>query len=348
MDNYKNKVSKYQNKLNQVGGACPFKNGDIVMRKDNISKYGIIVGLILNNELQTCNKLYVKLENGEVEIWNLMDVGKDNLDQVTDILLNTNTLGMLPLPNIIKLFRTGHPGIQNAIKVYRKYDFYDQEPLQDDVSLREFNEMFPFCKGLNISDRRDIIDADFVYLRGIKRLNITWCSQITDIALVHLRGIHTLNMKGCYRTTDIALVHLRGIHILNMESCFRISNAAFIHLRGIHTLYMIDCIRIKNAAFINLRGIHKLNMNSCRQITDAAFVHLSGIHYLKINFCDKITDAAFVHLSGIHTLYMIGCDQPSITNNAFHNLIGIRYINMRGCNEERIAYARRIGLPVTF
>jgi hypothetical protein len=39
---YKNKVSKYQNKLNQVGGACPFKNGDIVIKKD-YSNYGTVI-----------------------------------------------------------------------------------------------------------------------------------------------------------------------------------------------------------------------------------------------------------------------------------------------------------------
>jgi len=119
--NYKNKVSKYQNKLNQIGGA------------------------------QQSN---------------------EELDKLMIILLNTNTLGTMPLPSIINLYRTGHPGIQNAIKEYKMHDFYDQTPLQDDVSLLEFNQMFPFCRGLNISHRTNDTDADFVYLRGIKKLSI--------------------------------------------------------------------------------------------------------------------------------------------------------------------------------
>jgi hypothetical protein len=197
---YKNKVSKYKNKLNQVGGACPFKNDDLVIRKDDNSKYGTVVGLILNERLQTCIKLYVKLENGEVEIWKKTDVEKidtDNLDQLAHTLSTTNILSTMSLPDIIKLYRTRHPGIQNAIKVYRKHDFYDQEPLQKDVSLREFNEMFPFCKGLNISYRNDIRNAEFRFLSGIKRLNINSCDQIQNDVFVHLRGIHTLNMRNC-------------------------------------------------------------------------------------------------------------------------------------------------------
>jgi len=330
---YKNKVSKYKNKLNQVGGSCPFKNGDIVIRKDDNSKYGTVVGLILNERLQTCTKLYVKLENEEVDIWNSMDVEKidtDNLDQLANTLSITNILSTMSLPDIIKLYRTRHPEIKNAIKVYKKYDFYDQDPLQEDIGLREFNEMFPFCKGLNISYRRNIPDADFIYLRGIKRLNISGWIQITDIALVHLCGIHTLNLRYGYQPT-------------------RITNATLVNLRGIHTLNIDNWEQIRDVAFVNLRGIHTLSMDSCDQITDTAFINLRGIHSLFMVECNQptITDAAFVHLHGINTLNMQFCNQVSITNIAFDNLHGIKKLNMFACNPERIVYALSIGLPVT-
>ena len=115
MDNYKNKVSKYQNKLNQVGGS------------------------------EYC------------------DLPQDIIKLGLEYLI---------LPDLINLYRTGNTEVKRCIQENKMYDFYDQEPLPRDVSLREFNEMFPFCNGLNISRRGDILDADFVYLRCIKRLKM--------------------------------------------------------------------------------------------------------------------------------------------------------------------------------
>jgi len=335
--NYKNKVSKYKNKLNQIGGACPYKNGDTVIRKDDNNKYGTVVGLILSERLQNCIKLRVKLANGEVEIWNSLDVQKldtfslnvNHLTNLAYILSNTNIFGIMLLPDLVNLYRFGNQEVRSSIKQYKMHDFYDQKPLQKDVSLREFNEMFPFCRGLNISHRTNITDADFVYLRGIKRLSMTYCNTITNNAFVNLRGIHTLDISNCTQITDDALVNLRGIHTLFMLLCRQITDAAFVNLRGIHTLAIsyFNQITITDAAFINIRGIHTLDMDFCGQIT--------------------ITDAAFINLRGIQYLDMTNCRQNTITDNAFNNLHGIKELNMYSCNRDRIEYARSIGLPVT-
>ena len=158
-------------------------------------------------------------------------------------------------------------------------------------NIKAWRAAFPVARAVNVSYRNDIVDADFVHIRGDARVRL-----------------HTVNMWKCKRVTDAAFVHLRGIHTLNIMDCNQatITDSAFIHLRGIHTLRMSGCNQatITDSAFIHLRGIHTLNMSFCDQATiiDAAFVHLRGITLL-ISFCDKATiiTAALAHLHGIHS-----------------------------------------------
>ena len=226
-------------------------------------------------------------------------------------------------------------------------------------SIEKWRASFPVARAVNVSERKDIVDADFVHIRGDARarlhtVDMNRCKAVTDAAFVYLRGIHTLNMFGCNQMTitDAAFVHLRGIHTLSMGACNQetITDAAFVNLRGIHTLNMGVCYQetITDAAFVNLRGIHTLIMGSCRQITisDAAFVHLRGIHTLVMNNCNQatITDAAFVHLSGIKFLAMNHCYQATITDAAFVHLSGIRSLSMSRCNQATITDAAFVHL----
>ena len=203
---------------------------------------------------------------------------------------------------------------RNAVK-----DF----PWMDDESritgsVKAWRAAFPVARKVNVSRRDDIVDADFVHIRGDARrvrlhtVHMYRCKLVTDAAFVQLRGIHTLDMSGCNQATitDAAFVHLRGIHSLYMGGCNQvtITEEAFVNLRGINLLYMWNCDQetITDAAYAHLRGIHKLDMSGCTQetITDAAFVHLRGIHSLDMNRCNQmtITEAAFSPLRGIHTL----------------------------------------------
>ena len=122
--------------------------------------------------------------------------------------------------------------------------------------LASWRTSFPNAVAINISSRRDLTDADFVHLRGLKTVMMAGCTGITDAAFVNLEGIQELDMSWCHQAgiTDAAFVHLKGIHTLNMRRCDQITDAAFVHLKGIHTLNMSEC---KEAG-----------------ITDAAFVHL--------------------------------------------------------------------------
>jgi len=94
----------------------------------------------------------------------------------------------------------------------------------------------PGAEVANVEDRRDLRDADFVHLVGLKAVNMWRCTRITDAGLAHLVGIHTLDMGGCTGITDAGLAHLAGIHTLNMHGCTGITDAGLVHLVGIHTL----------------------------------------------------------------------------------------------------------------
>ena len=117
-------------------------------------------------------------------------------------------------------------------------------------SVRAWRAAFPVARAANVSYRDDIVDADFVHIRGDARVRLhtvymSNCKRVTDAAFVHLRGIHTLDMYGCNQITitDIAFIHLRGIHTLYMRWCNQetITPAALTHLRGIHTLTTLGC-----------------------------------------------------------------------------------------------------------
>jgi hypothetical protein len=117
-------------------------------------------------------------------------------------------------------------------------------------SVKAWRAAFPVARAVNVAMRQDIVDADFVHIRGDARVRL-----------------HTVNMWRCKSVTDAAFVHLRGIHTLYMDGCDQvtITDAAFVHLRGIHELYMSGCNQatITDTAFMNLRGIHTLHMCSC-------------------------------------------------------------------------------------
>ena len=89
-------------------------------------------------------------------------------------------------------------------------------------SVKAWRLAFPVARAVNVSNRYDFVDADFVHIRGDARVrlhtvNITYCRNVTDAAFVNLRGIHTLIMIGCNQATitDAALVNLREIPTLD-------------------------------------------------------------------------------------------------------------------------------------
>ena len=213
--------------------------------------------------------------------------------------------------------RAASRACRDAVADHTWEDFHEVHPYSRSrihgSRLAAWRRCFPNARAANISENMTITDADFVYLKGVRKLNMWYCNQltITDAAFVHLKGIHTLNMGCCSQST--------------------ITDAAFVHLKGIHTLDMAHCYQ--------------------STITDAAFVHLEGIHELNMAFCDQptITDAAFAHLKGIHVLDMELCSQPTITDATLSHLVGIKDLTLYGCNQftsEAIANLRARGANV--
>jgi hypothetical protein len=136
--------------------------------------------------------------------------------------------------------------------------------------LRHWRACFSDARCANVSERRDLVDADLVHLSGVEEVNLSGCTQITDAGLVHLRGVRMLNIAGCTRVTDAGLAHLTGIHTLNMNGCSRITDAGLAHLTGIHTLDMRRCERVTDAGLAHLTGIRALDMRECVFATIAA------------------------------------------------------------------------------
>lgn len=114
-------------------------------------------------------------------------------------------------------------------------------------SLKTWRTTYPNAIVANISNRTDLCDEDFIYLRGIRVLNMNNCNQttITDIAFENLYDLHTLKMKNCNQTTitDNAFKNLKNIEVLNITNCNQetITDNAFNHFTHIHTLFMEGC-----------------------------------------------------------------------------------------------------------
>jgi hypothetical protein len=108
-------------------------------------------------------------------------------------------------------------------------------------SLAAWRACFPGAVAANVGGRKDLRDADFVRLAGVKLLDMTRCFWITDGGLAHLNGIHTLDMGWCTGITNAGLAHLAGVHTLDLTYCRGITDAGLAHLTGIQQLVMRHC-----------------------------------------------------------------------------------------------------------
>ena len=245
---YQNKLSKYQNKLKQIGSA----ESRAALRDPFTSA----------RNTQIPRTVFSVLENAHV-------AGNE---------------GILPFLSgyDVDALRKVNVELRDAARNY----LGDMTPITG--SLADWRAANPRAIRANIHNRQDITDADFVHLVGIKELNMSSCLRITDAAFAHLAGVHTLYMAGCNQITDAAFVHLAGVHTLDMSYCNQatITDAAFAHLAGVHTLEMSGCWQetITDAAFAHLAGVHTLSMIVCWQahITGKTLCLLESLKVLKI------------------------------------------------------------------
>jgi hypothetical protein len=249
-------------------------------------------------------------------------------------------------------------------------------------SLAAWRACFPGALAANVDGRRDLRDADFEHLAGVKVLNMGYCTGITGAGLAHLAGIRELNATFCRGITNAGrafwpglsvrpkqspqtrtltpnpwrwgkrrtqplnqtVAHLAGIRKLSIERCVRITDAGLAHLAGIRSLDMRYCPRITDSGLAHLTGIHALDMVGCTDITDAGLAYLAGINSLDMSACTLITDTGLARLAGIHTLSMRGCFR--VTKAGIARLKGVQTLHVSGCAPDAIAAARALGLSV--
>lgn len=190
-------------------------------------------------------------------------------------------------------------------------------------SLKAWRASNPHALTANIENRKDLCDADFVHLAGIKGLRMNNCNvedAVSDAAFAHLGGLHTLHMDRCsqHSITDAAFVHLAGLVELSMWHCDQntITSAAFAPLApSLQVLNMGLCHQeeIGDEAFVGLKALRVLSIKECTQatITDALFKHTPALISLDISRCPQFTDAAFAHFKKLLKLSMQECTQVS-------------------------------------
>ena len=140
-----------------------------------------------------------------------------------------------------------------------------------DGPLAAWRAAHPGALVANVWIRRDLTDADFVHLVGVRALRMSDCANpgLTDAAFAHLRGIHTLRMSRCTQPalTEAAFAHLCGIHTLWLGGCNQaaLTDAALAHLRGVQVLDLRGCgaAPFTRRGLALLRGVRVLNMYGC-------------------------------------------------------------------------------------
>ena len=190
-------------------------------------------------------------------------------------------------------------------------------------SLKQWRLAHPSATVANIENRKDLKDADFVYLEGIKGLRMNNCNvvtSVTDAAFAHLKQLHTLHMDRCSQEsiTDAAFAHLGGLVELSMWQCDQhtITSAAFSHLSSLEILNIGSCVQeeITDSAFVGLSRLRSLSIKRCSQskLTDALFQYLPNLIILDMSRCLQFTDAAFPFFKKLQRLTMGECTQVGV------------------------------------
>lgn len=152
-----------------------------------------------------------------------------------------------------------------------------------DVPIRRcldcWRESMPFALAANVSSASDLVDADFVRLRGLVSLDISRGgypkAAITDLAFAHLVGVRKLIMRFCNQSTitDAALANLRGVEELDMLRCdqggITLKNI-MLQTRGVRTL------RLDASKHDLSRAIRRKDVPACLRIISGHDVDNAG------------------------------------------------------------------------
>lgn len=150
-------------------------------------------------------------------------------------------------------------------------------------SVAAWHASFSNAQAASVSNRADLIDADFDFFRGLRALDMDFCTGVTNAALVNLRGIEFLKMVFCTQlsTSDGTFTHLKGLKELNMFGFgSAIVAGAFHLLRGVRPLHL--SFRSSNLLFTAMK---EANVEECRRLLSTPELGSSWL-YAGVTFHD--------------------------------------------------------------
>jgi hypothetical protein len=111
--------------------------------------------------------------------------------------------------------------------------------------LAAWRACFPCAVAANVSGRRDLRDADFAHLAGVKALNMNSCHKITEAGFAHQTGIRELRVYGCSRATIAAAsaLELPGWGGLGVRLAEAGHHEPFNFKRYLHLYYIVEWVQ---------------------------------------------------------------------------------------------------------
>ena len=236
----------------------------------------------------------------------------------------SQVLKFLNLADVTKLSGTSPDNLQ-VTQNYRNCDLYSV-----DIDLQIWRKKFPNVPCITITNRDDLTDADFQYLRGIKKMFISACTQITDNAFKYLDSLKILIITNSDFTDD-AFQYLTELEELCIFNCMNLTDNIFMFLPNLKKISLLGLTNITDNAFQYLTKLDDLTISECNRLTNNAFVHLTNLKRLSFANCENITNVAFHNLTNLEELEIILCEQFS--DNAFKHLNNLKKLNIRKCRE---------------
>lgn len=106
--------------------------------------------------------------------------------------------------------------------------------------IASWRASFPNAQAAMVFEREDLVDADFVYFRGLRTLEMSDCTRPSQVAFANLRGIDRLSLVWCELPEDAAdfsFAPFKGIQELDTLGCTAsLDTAAFFALPGVRSL----------------------------------------------------------------------------------------------------------------
>ena len=216
------------------------------------------------------------------------------------------------------------------------------EVFRDETDISFISELQPNdLESLSLS-RTNIVDEDFVHLKGLTGLldlNLSSMKQIDGSGLAHLTHFKALKELTCFNANiaDSALEHISTIASLEDLNLYmtQIDGSGLIHIKNLTSLKNLSLSKtsITDVSLAHLKDMTWLKELELydTQIGDEGLANLKGLTSLErliLGNIEKdpgespITDAGLAHLSGLTKLKSLDLYQTSITD------VGLKHLSI--------------------